>query len=114
MDTVRLILTDAALEQLIRFCHIAGVRNEPARLRLKYGSSDRHTMANARMRSALLARLQLRIAVAQLKACGPYRIAIPTEQALALVAEWTGPISDGERALMAVAEVVGAIDAATA
>lgn len=114
MDSVRLTLSDIELEQLIRFCHLAAVRNEPARLRLQYGATNTHALANARMRSTLLTRLQLKLAIAQLKAFGPYKVSVPTEQALALVAEWTGPISDGERALLSVADVVGTIDAATA
>lgn len=114
MDTVRISVTDQALEQLIRFCFIASERHEPAKVRLMYGSADKHVLANARMRGALLARLQLKLSIAQMSRFGPYRIAIPTEQALALVAEWTGPISDGERELIHVAQVVGVIDAATA
>lgn len=114
MDSVRLVLSDLALEQIIRFCDIAAIRNEPARLRLLYGVKDTHALANARMRSCLLSRLQLKLSIAQLSKFGPYKLNIPTEQALALVAEWTGPISDAERGLTSVAEVVGGIDAMTA
>lgn len=116
MDSVRLVLSDLAMEQLLQFCTISAIRNEPARLRLRETPRDltKHDKANLMMRSVLITRLQLRLSVAQLSRFAPYKVTIPLEQALALMAEWTGPISDAERALLSVAEVVGTIDAATA
>lgn len=106
MDRITLTLDERQVDELIEFTRIGIDRTSPTNIR----TWTPYAKADARMRGALLARVQLHLAVSEIKRRPLFKVNLRTEEASALVVEWLDDLRYQVGSMPLVAGIVGEID----